>query len=121
MSQTLIKRTAENIPFQFDCSLDLPPGVTIVSVLSILPDQVTTPPLVATGPVISSHPVSYPDTGTVAPAGTVVTAFFSGGVPTTWNTPYLVRMLYTASDGSSMEAIGYLMVDDNPPIGILRP
>jgi hypothetical protein len=120
MAQVLIKRSAENIPMQFDCSLDLPAGVIITSVTSIAPDQVTVPPLVATGPTISTLPITYADTGTVAPAGTVVTAFFSGGTVTTPNTPYLVRMLYTASDGSSMEAIGYLGVVDNPPIGFLQ-
>jgi hypothetical protein len=116
MAQELIKRSAETVPFGFDVSGFLPAGVTVTSVQSVAPDQVTTPPLVFSDFTISTAPIYFPDTGTSAPAGTVVTFTATGGVPTALNTPYLVRMLYTASDGSQPEAIGYLAVIDNPPI-----
>jgi hypothetical protein len=99
-----------------DCSGDLPPGVTINSVVSVLPDQATTPPLVCAAPTINPAPLFFAKTNTTAPALTCITVVVSGGVDTPTAAPYLIRFLYNGSDGNQYESIGYLAVCDFPPV-----
>ena len=114
MTRILYKRTAESIQFQFDVSPDLFPGVTIITVSSIQPDQATVPPLACTMPQINPVAITFADTNTIAPPGTVVSFNIAGGVQTEENAPYLIRMVYTCSDGTTAEAIGFLAVNDYP-------
>ena len=116
MAEVLGKRTAPNDAFQIDCSGDLPPGVTINSVQSVLPDQVTVPPLIVSAAAISVAPTYFKDTNTTAPAGTCITVAIGGGAATPFNAPYLIRFAYTGSDGLTYESDGYLLVNDNPPL-----
>lgn len=116
MTQILYKRSAESIQFMFDVSADLAPGVQILTVTSILPDQVTVPPLFCSSPFINGLPITFPDTNTVAPPGSVVSFTIAGGLQTEENAPYLIRMLYQTTDQETAEAIGFLAVNDFPPL-----
>lgn len=78
MTDTLIKRTAENVRFDIDCSSMFMPGETISAVLGVATDQVTTPPLVFGDPAVNSSAIKYKSG--LAPARTVVQVLISGGV-----------------------------------------
>jgi hypothetical protein len=119
----LYKRSAEYLPVDFDLSSVLPAGSTVFKVLALTCDQANGPTM--TTPVISTQPTTYTDSGTTVVAGCVVQFTCGGGLsqlpPAASLAPYIIRLIYQSLDGATREAIGYLAVVDQPPVGIELP
>ena len=111
-SYVLEKRTAESIFYDIDCTNILDTFETIISITSILADQVG---LIFTSNAINSSPVTFPD-GFIAAIGKVISVQISGGViPTPQiNQLYTIRALFLTSEGNIREATVLLNVTNVP-------
>lgn len=112
MTDILIKRTAENVRFDFDLSSILSAGETIVSVISVTTDQVTTPPLTFGSPVVNLAPIKYGKI--IAPTGTVVQVLVSGGVISSLESSatYTLRVDVQTTINPVVEAVATLQLID---------
>lgn len=112
MTEILTKRTAESVHFDFDCSAILRPGETIVSVISVVADQVTTPPLTFGSPVVNTSAIKYKTS--IAPTGTVVQVLIGGGLipggSRSFN--YTLRVDIETTINPVVEAVAILQLSD---------
>lgn len=111
-SYVLEKKTSEAIFYDIDCTNILDIGETIISITSILADQVG---LVFDGQAINPIPVVFSD-GYSAAIGKVISVKISGGViPTPQiNQLYTIRALFVTSEENIREATVLLNVSNIP-------
>lgn len=104
--RVLEKRTSESRLYDFDCTDDLPSGVTISSVGTITSDQGG---LTFGAGVVNAALVTYPD-GRTAAIGKAIQVLIGGGElpPDIDALDCTVRAPYTASNGETLEATGVL-------------
>lgn len=112
--QVLEKRSFEQVRYDIDCSSLLAAGETINSVISCVPDEVTTPALACSGMTISGVAIAYAD-GHTAPIGTVVQVQISGGTVPTGRLfqIYTIRLRVATSLSNQVEATVLLRLQDS--------
>ena len=115
--QTLEKTTVESVLYDIDCSALLAPGETISSVMSLVAEPVTTPPIAFGLPAINAQAQTYTDlfgSKRTAPIGQVVQVQIGGGYIRMWAQVqiYRIRCRFATSLNPLVEAVVRLRVKD---------
>ena len=113
MTDTLKKRTSEDIWFDMDCTNLLNTSETITSVVSVAADQTG---LTFGSPVINGQAITYPD-GRAAAIGKVIRVKIAGGSISAGakENRYTVRAVFNTNDGSNKREATVVMVVTNEP------
>lgn len=112
MTDILLKRSAESVFFDIDCSPMLSRGETITSVLAVAVDEATTPALTLSSATVNTAAIKY-KTG-LAPAGTVIQVLISGGaIPNGVDSAfYTLRFDFSTPINPRVQAVVTLQLTD---------